>query len=305
MKIARLRWTIQITVSFILLFGVYIGVYLGNFLPTFSCFYVCPRGGTCFLFTLQHFLGALIRGSTIPFMASLLYFSMLMILTGRAWCGWICPLGLFQDILDWVRRKLGIGGIRFTSALRKCLNPIKWIFLFIAILIPVWVAYPLAYPSVALDLDMPFCQLCPGKYILPLLVGDTQRIAINFENATTITMSILGLFFSITVILGAMVKRRFWCPYCPLGLLMSWYRKISFFKLKKDDLACTRCGICADVCPVEIEDVFRSRNKKDVTFADCTLCLKCVENCPEDNALQAVYLGKTFFRSTYKGFFSR
>jgi len=75
--------------------------------------------------------------------------------------------------------------------------------------------------------------LCPGKYILPLLVGDTNDVVVNFKSATTIVMSVLGLIFSVIVIIGAFVKRRFWCPYCPLGLFLSWYKKFSFLKLKK------------------------------------------------------------------------
>jgi polyferredoxin len=241
----------------------------------------------------------------VVFLKRFLYFSLLVILIGRAWCGWICPLGFFQDVLDWIRRKIGVGYAAFERPLREKLNPVKWIFFFIAILIPVWVAYPAGFPGVALDLGIPFCQLCPGKYILPLLTGNTSRVAVDFQSATRIVMSALGLLFSMMVILGALVKRRFWCPYCPLGLLMSWYRKISFLKLKKNDRTCTHCGICANVCPMEIEEVLLSRGREDVTFADCSLCLKCIEYCPEDDALRADLLGKTVYRSTSDAFFSK
>jgi polyferredoxin len=147
--------------------------------------------------------------------------------------------------------------------------------------------------------------LCPGKYILPLLVGNPDRVAVNFESTTHLVMSSLGLTFSIVAVCGALIQRRFWCPYCPLGLIMSWYRRISFLKLHKDDEKCTRCEICHNVCPVEIEAVYLSRGRKDVTFSDCTLCLKCIEYCPEDGALQAVYLGKTIYKSSSKGFFDQ
>jgi formate hydrogenlyase subunit 6/NADH:ubiquinone oxidoreductase subunit I len=90
-----------------------------------------------------------------------------------------------------------------------------------------------------------------------------------------------------------------------LGLLLGWYRKISFIKLKKDCQKCTMCEVCYNVCPVEIEQVFKERQREDVTFSDCNLCLKCVEYCPEDGALRATFLGKTIYKSTSKGFFSR
>lgn len=305
MNISNLRWTILTLSFFILLFGAYLGIYFGYFIPTFSCCYVRARAGTCFMLTLQQTLGTLTWESIKIFSERFLYFSILVMLLGKAWCGWICPLGFFQDVLDWIRIKLNIGYFRFSNTLRLRLAWIKWAFFSIAVIFPLWVAYPVACPCVALNLNIPYCQLCPGKYILPLLVGNPDRVAVNFKTATNIVMSTLGLTFSIVTILGALVKRRFFCSFCPLGLMMSWYRKISFFKLEKTDEKCTRCEICYNVCPMEIEEVYKSRGKKDVTFSDCNLCLKCVENCPEEDALKAVYLGKPVYTSSTGKFFKK
>ncbi|RZB33437.1 MAG: hypothetical protein SRB2_03990 [Desulfobacteraceae bacterium Eth-SRB2] len=306
MTVTNLRWMALIISFFVLILGGLIGIDLGGFLPTYACPYVGQtRGGVCFLFRLQFILGV---GSWEAFKAlgeHLLYFSILVVLIGRAWCGWICPFGFVQDVLDLIRRKFHIGYIRFPERLRANLRCIKWIFFFIALLIPLWVAYPLFAPSVAGDLRQPFCSLCPGKYILPLVIGDPDSVAVDFKSATTITMTILGLTFSTLTIIGALLKRRFWCPYCPMGLLLSWYKKISFIKLKKDCQKCTMCEVCYNVCPVEIQQVFKERENEDVTFTDCTLCLRCVEYCPEDGALRATFLGKTIYKSTSKGFFSR
>ena len=147
--------------------------------------------------------------------------------------------------------------------------------------------------------------MCPGKYLLPLCSGNPDRIAVHYESNTTIVMSILGLTFSVVTFIGSTIKRRFWCIFCPLGLTLSWYRKISFLKLEKDDLKCTRCEICFNVCPSEIEEVYKSRNKKNVTFQACTLCLKCIENCPEEGALKAVFLGKPIYGSSARTFFAK
>jgi len=306
MTVTKLRWTILIISFFVLTLGGWIGINLGGFLPTYACPYVgVSRGGICFLFRLQFLLG---NGSIEAFIGlgkHILYFSLLVIIIGRAWCGWICPLGFVQDILDLIRRKLHMGYIRFPERIRAGLGCVKWIFFFIALLIPLWVAYPLFAPAVARDLLQPYCQLCPGKYILPLLLGDINNVTVNFKSATTIVMSMLGLIFSVTFIAVSFMKRRFWCSYCPMGLLLSWYRKISFLKLKKDSQKCTMCEACYNVCPVEIEQVFKERKNEDVTFSDCILCLRCIEYCPEDGALQATFLGKPIYKSTNKGFFER
>jgi len=303
-RIARLRWLI-LTASFgLLLFGACAGLHLGSFLPTFSCCFVPTRAGTCFFLPLQVSLGSFVWADMQLLLERFFWFSLLVLLIGRAWCGWICPLGFFQDLLDRLRRALGLGFARFNERLRQRLAWVKWLFFAVAVLIPLWVAFPAFFPPVALDLFIPFCQLCPGKYILPLITLSPDRILVDFESATRMTMSSLGLLFSLTVVVGALVKRRFWCPYCPLGLLMSWYRGWSLLKLKKEDRACTHCRICADVCPMEISEVFLSRGRVDVTFADCILCLKCIEHCPEDNALRADFLRIPIYRASSQGFFS-
>ncbi|MBW2039256.1 MAG: 4Fe-4S binding protein [Deltaproteobacteria bacterium] len=305
MTVSQIRW-ITLTVSFFVLsFGGLAALSLGNFLPTFSCFYVESRSGTCFLWVLQHLLDHGYWEAYKSLGKYLLYFSLLVIVIGRAWCGWICPLGFFQDVLDLIRRKLHLGYISFPEELRAQLSCVKWIFLFIALLIPLWVSFPFFGKSIAMDLRQPFCQLCPGKYILPFILGDTVDVAVNFKSTTTIIMSVLGLIFSGVVIFGALLKRRFWCPYCPMGLFLSFYKKISFIKLKKDCQKCTMCGICYNVCPMEIKDLLTERKNEDVTFTDCTLCLRCVEYCPEDETLRATFFGRTIYKSSSKGFFSR
>ena len=305
MFIAKLRWIILTLAFSLLLWGSYAGLQLGAYLPCYTCCFVQARCGTCFFLTLQRTLGVCTTSSLSYLGVQFLIFSGLIMVIGRAWCGWICPMGFLQDVLDKIRQWLGLGHVRFSQKLRGRLKIVKWIFLGVAVLLPIWVAFPVLFPSVALDLRIPFCQLCPGKYLLPLTVGNPDRIALDFESAATIVMSSLGLTFSIMLILGALVKRRFWCPYCPLGLVLSWYRKISGLKLVKNNGKCTHCEICYNVCPMEIEEVFKEKEKKNVTFQDCTLCLKCIEHCPEEDALSAKYLGATIYHSTNKGFFKR
>ena len=286
----------------ILMFGGLIGISLGYFFPALSCPYVGSRGADCFLMNLQFSIGQ----SILVFYQSVgkrfLYFSILVIIVGRSWCGWVCPFGFIQDFLDLIRRKLGIGSLRFSVKLNKGLKCIKWIFLFFVIIVPLWVAFPVFAFKVAKALNMPFCQLCPGKYILPLVTGDPSHTAINFKSTTTIIMSVSGLLFSITAIIGALIKKRFWCPYCPMGLLISFYRGLSLLRLKKNPVKCTMCEICYNVCPMEIEQVFKEREKKDVTFADCILCLKCIENCPEDDACTLLFLERRFTAPPQKEF---
>lgn len=307
MKISHLRWIILAAAFLVLTYGGLAGIHLGNFLPTFSCRYVDTRGGECFFWPLQHHFSGhggpayIIR----PSKPTLLYFCLLIIVIGKAWCGWICPFGFIMDLLDLIRKKLHVGYITFPEKLRIRLAPAKWIFLFITLLVPLSTFPFFMRGGIARDFSQPFCQLCPVRYIMPLFIGNPNEIIVDFKSAATITMTVLGLIITVVTVIGSLTKRRFWCAYCPMGLVLGFFRKISFLKLKKNCQKCTRCEICYNVCPMEIKEVYQERKRENVTFGDCILCFQCIENCPEDGALQATFLGKTIYKSSQKKFFSR
>ena len=146
MNVSSLRWIILTVSFFVLLFGAYVGLDLGSSLPTFSCIYVSPRAGTCFMRPLQRALGDFTLSSTMILLKQFLYFSILVIIIGRAWCGWVCPLGFIQDLLYSIRQGLGAGYVRFSENVRRGIAWIKWAFLSVALVIPVWVAFPVICP---------------------------------------------------------------------------------------------------------------------------------------------------------------
>jgi formate hydrogenlyase subunit 6/NADH:ubiquinone oxidoreductase subunit I len=49
---------------------------------------------------------------------------------------------------------------------------------------------------------------------------------------------------------------------------------------------------------MDIREIHTDMTRKDVTFADCTLCGRCVEFCPDKGVLQIRYLGLPLFHSS-------
>lgn len=304
MRVSRWRWLVLTLSFFLLTFGGLAGVHLGSYLPTFACYFIGSDtcGGACFFAAFQF---ALADGNLAGFYTALILLGiavLLIIPLGGAWCGWVCPFAFVQDALDLLRRKLGLSYLRYPESLRKGLRPLRWIFLFILLLLPIWAAFPILVPAVARHFNLPFCELCPVRYIMPLLTGRGGFTGVFFGSATTIVMSVLGVLFAALTLIGAFFKRRFWCAYCPMVLLLSFFRRISLPKLKKDAQKCTRCQICYNVCPMDIEEVFKERERENVTFSDCVLCMECIEHCPEDHALRLTYAGKTLLHSSRTGF---
>ena len=152
------------------------------------------------------------------------------------------------------------------------------------------------------SLAEPYCQICPGRQILPLLQGDPGNFLL-FDRYTPLTqaMSVLAMATVLLFLLGAPALRRFWCRICVLGILMEFLRvnRWSLARLTKDAHRCTYCGSCERACPMDLGGVYAARATRPVRLAECHLCLKCVEACPEDDALVAQWAGRNIMRSKF------
>ena len=69
--------------------------------------------------------------------------------------------------------------------------------------------------------------------------------------------------------------------------------------LQKDSRKCNQCGVCTEVCPMDIDTVRTEMKKKNVSSFDCVLCLKCIEQCPKDGCLSLEYGGFPVVKSRY------
>ena len=48
---------------------------------------------------------------------------------------------------------------------------------------------------------------------------------------------------------------------------------------------------------MDIQIIYTEREKPDVTHEDCIYCMKCIEACPEPDALMFTMLGKKVLTS--------
>jgi polyferredoxin len=160
-------------------------------------------------------------------------------------------------------------------------------------------------PKLPNGLSMPFCDICPGRMMIPAFTGDFNQFYIDFSSKTDIVMTTIGMIMTGLFLVGSFVKKRFFCYFCPMAALQYVFSKPALLKLYKDGAKCTKCGDCYRACDMDILEIADDVTSKNLVTEDCTLCLKCVAACPEDGCLEANFMGATIFESTKEGFLVR
>lgn len=311
-NVSVLRKLVQLAAFAVLVYGsVVIGFYtaekLSGALPALSCAYNQQTGDYCALIPLQHQMahrlgpalsgGASLAMALLPIATTLGTFLVLFVVLNKAFCGWICPLGFFQEMLAMAGEKLGL---RQTESLGERavdrIRPVKWAMLVLLVFgLPLLSGLGFA----SHDLVGSYCGICPSRILTTLATGDTSQLVFDGGNTTLMTLSVLGDFlFGFVVALGLTLRQPF-CRICPMLALHATFRKLGLLRLvKRATPRCAKCGLCAKACPMDIREIHTEMQRKDVTFPDCTLCGRCVEFCPDDKVLGLRYAGLPVFTSS-------
>ncbi|MEN8906442.1 MAG: 4Fe-4S binding protein [Clostridiales bacterium] len=277
---SKFRWFVMAIFFVFFTFGVHIfGLKVPSkfALPIFSCpiNYETSYGGSCF--TLCHLKKWVSATTTADIVFFIVFTFITILILGRLLCGYICPVGFIQDVLDKFRQFLKFDQIKFSEKRYKILNIMKWATIII-------------FFAGGIFWEFSFCSICPILAISPPLAG----IKIVFS---------LSIVFAILFIVLSFFKRRFWCNICPIGYMIGVFHKLSFTSLKKDCQACTECGACYEACPMGIKIILTEREKDDVTTNDCLMCMECINKCPEKDALSLAYFEKKIYKASRKNFF--
>lgn len=244
-------------------------------LPGLNC-YSCPGAlGACPLGTLQNSIAD-------PFQQISFYVLGFIILLGsvlgRFVCGWLCPFGLFQELLH----KISIKKWRPERRLRLHRKMLWGKYVFLAVFV---LALPL-YGRIAAGYGDPaFCKyICPSGTIMagwPLLIvnQDLRQLA-GFLFGWKSLVLIVFIFISVKI------KRPF-CRYvCPLGALYGFFNRISLYRIRVNWDACTHCGACTRQCPMAVQVPY------DGNTPECIRCGECQAVCPT-RAISCGFSGKT------------
>ncbi|MCW4044224.1 MAG: 4Fe-4S binding protein [Candidatus Bathyarchaeota archaeon] len=301
-------------------------------LPVFACYYPCGRTFLCPLWPIQTYIYPFAdagRGWGVNYAISglerlAIVFGgviLLSILLGKFFCGWICPFGLYMDLITRLRKAFKIKHKLFSDGFNAKFHQLGYVILALLIILSVIFGSQAIVGAQLVPgteqggfvynyFSAPFCQVCPMKPLCILLqtsVGLMRPEWIVENTAGTFFelgyyITSLNLFILGLVTVAAFFYRRVWCRICPLGALIALFNRfppfkwISVLRLEKNEEKCTKCGVCKRVCPTQVTEVYEQKGG-DVTTSHCLLCLRCVEMCPYEDALSLKAAGKTVVKS--------
>lgn len=301
-NLSVIRKAVQLASFVFLVYGsAIVGFYaydkLSHALPALACAYDAKTADYCVLIPLQHqlghMLGPAIRAGTVGIAAvvsiltTLATFVILFVLLNKAFCGWICPLGTFQELAGILGQKLGLKRREsLDAATVDRIRPAKWLMLGLLVFF-----FPLAsgLGFAGHELGDPFCKICPSRIVTTLATGRIDQLAVDTSSPGYMALSIIAdTLFGLMLALALTMRQPF-CRICPMLAMHAIFRKVGLVKLAKSYTSrCDKCGLCAKACPMDIREIHTTK-AKDALMPDCTLCGRCVEFCPDQGVLSLKY----------------
>lgn len=212
--------------------------------------------------------------------------AVLLILTlvfGRIYCSVICPLGIMQDLISALHGRRKRNRFSFSPERRwlrygvlvvflaSCVAGINVIVSLLApyssygrmvnsILRPVWTAGNNVLASVAERMDSyAFYSVDVWMRSLPTLI-------------------IAAVTFVIIAVLAWRGGRTYCNTICPVGTILSFFARFSWFKISIDGNKCISCRLCEKNCKASAIDVKTGR----VDYSRCVVCGNCIGKCSKD-----------------------
>lgn len=208
----------------------------------------------------------------------------LLILTfvfGRIYCSVICPMGIFQDVVSWISKRVNRKQRYGFSRERKILR--------YGVLAAVIVAFFLG-GTVLLSLLDPYSAF--GRMVVnvfrPVYMEGNNLLAwvfnsfgnYTFYHTEVFVMSMFALIAGLLTfgIIGFLAWKygRTWCnTMCPVGTVLGCASRYSLWKVRIDAEACGSCGLCERKCKASCID---SKSKK-IDYSRCVDCYNCLTTC--------------------------
>jgi len=224
-------------------------------------------------------------------------FLLLAILAGRAFCGWICPLGSLHHFVGSMKSETKRGAkliesnrykrwqaakyyvlaavlvmALFGSAAGLLLDPLSFMVRSMSV-----AALPAFNSAVRAGLDSAYgWPLGPAHAVVNVAGAVLNATILSFKQPHFNGAFLIGTLFVLVLVLNSRVT-RFWCrAICPLGALLGVCSRWSLVQMRKHEEKCDDCRRCLLHCQGGDDPVPGAVWRK----AECHFCLNCLNDCP-------------------------
>jgi polyferredoxin len=225
-----------------------------------------------------------------------LFIVILTIFLGRAYCGWVCPLGSLNHFVsslsskrrfnkrknddrfkNWYRLKYFILifiliSALFTVNLSGILDPLSLLIRSFAVSINPVINY---LTRTVFD-SLYFTEIKAITAVSEPIYDVFKKIYLSFSQPYFSQVLFIGILF-IGILLLNLIRDRFWCRFlCPLGALLGIIARFSFIEMTFDK-KCRHCGDCVEKCHGGRE------NDEGISWkpSECLVCYCCEGVCNE------------------------
>lgn len=274
MKARTLRTIVTFAVLVLVAIGYFTAWGIGNLSgfgwDAFSV--LCPLG----------YLESLVAGKTFVPRAfiSFVVILVLIVVFGRVFCAWICPMPTLQRLIPGVRRRKRKADAQVSQGVSACeatadkpagrVRRLRFDSRFGVLLGALASAAIFGFPV--------FCLICPVGLTFATVLLIMRLFAFGDVNWAVVVVPL--------VLLIEVVFLRKWCgKFCPLGALISLVSGANrTLRPHVDDASClftskgVRCFACSKACPEHL-DVRRPQLSEEA-LGNCTKCRECADACP-------------------------
>lgn len=184
----------------------------------------------------------------------MLFITVTAVLLGPIFCGWMCFVGFYQDILRYLGRFIKKEPMEVPESVHNFLKYSRYLIFIGAVIIGGLFLFPGKVWG-------NFAGMLKGHYVINV-----------------------AFYFLIILGVASLFTRRFFCRYlCTFGAKLGLSSLLRPITLNRKD-TCISCKRCSRECPMHI----KVDKMNSLANPSCINCLKCFEVCPNNSIKMGV-----------------